>query len=176
MHLSRLLLAVSGVTGAVALRDHPLMRRADDNAPETAVNKTTVEPKRFIVEFNQAADASAVADNIANQHGAKLLRVFKSDVFTGAAVETGVENIDSLQALEPIRQAWQGRKYKLAPSAPLASFSENATAIGYDVHHMTGVDKLHAAGVLGKGAKVAVVDTGIWHTHEAVSDDRTSEI
>ncbi|KAI8173579.1 Minor extracellular protease vpr [Colletotrichum sp. SAR 10_75] len=168
MHLSRLLLAVSGVTGAVALRDHPLMRRADDNAPETAVNKTTVEPKRFIVEFNQGADASAVADDIANQRGAKVLRVFKSDVFTGAAVETDVENIDSLQALESIKQAWQGRKYKLAPSAPLASFSENATAIGYDVHHMTGVDKLHAAGVLGKGAKVAVVDTGIWYTHEAL--------
>lgn len=33
---------------------------------------------------------------------------------------------------------------------------------------MTGVDKAHAAGVLGKGAKVAVVDTGIWYDHEAL--------
>lgn len=81
-----------------------------------------------------------------------------------------MENIDSLQALEPVKVAWQSRKLKLAPSTPLASFVENATAIDYDIHHMTGVDKLHEAGVLGKGAKVAVVDTGIWYTHEAVRE------
>ena len=34
---------------------------------------------------------------------------------------------------------------------------------------MTGVDKLHEAGVLGKGAKVAIVDTGVWYMHPAVS-------
>ncbi|WYZ35953.1 hypothetical protein EsH8_X_000600 [Colletotrichum jinshuiense] len=168
MHLSRLLFAATGVVGAVALRDHPLMRRADDNVPESAVNKTVIEPKRFIVEFNKGSDASAVANEIASQRGAKVLRVFDSDVFIGAAVETDVENIDSLQALEPVKEAWQSRKLKLAPSTPLASFSENATAIDYDIHHMTGVDKLHAAGVLGKGAKIAVVDTGIWYTHEAL--------
>ncbi|GKT65516.1 minor extracellular protease VPR [Colletotrichum tofieldiae] len=168
MHLSRLLLAATGVVGAVAHRGHPLMRRADDNAPETAANKTTIESKRFIIEFNEGTDAAAVAADIANQRGAKVLRIFSSDVFTGAAVETDVENIDSLQALAPVKEAWQSRKLKLAPSAPLASFSENATAIDYGIHHMTGVDKLHEAGELGKGAKVAVVDTGIWYTHEAL--------
>ncbi|EOO01181.1 putative minor extracellular protease vpr protein [Phaeoacremonium minimum UCRPA7] len=33
---------------------------------------------------------------------------------------------------------------------------------------MTGVDKLHAAGILGKGAKVAIVDTGVYYTHPAL--------
>ncbi|KAL0933784.1 serine endopeptidase [Colletotrichum truncatum] len=168
MRLSSLLLAACGVVGAAALGDHHSIRRADDNATETATNKTMIEPKRFIVEFNKGADASAVADNIANQRGAKVVRLFKSEIFTGAAVETDVDNIDTLQALEPVKQVWQGRKYRLAPGTPLASFTEKATAIDYNIHRMTGVDKLHAAGILGKGAKVAVVDTGVWYTHEAL--------
>ncbi|OLN97913.1 Minor extracellular protease vpr 3 [Colletotrichum chlorophyti] len=161
MHLSRLFIALGGVTAVVAFRDNPLMRRADDDGPETAANKTTIEPKRFIIEFNPGTDASAAASDIADQRGAKIIRVFKSEVFTGAAVETDDGNIDSLQALGPVKEAWQSRKLKLASSIPLASFSQNATAIDYDIHHMTGVNKLHAAGVFGKGAKVAVVDTGI---------------
>ncbi|KAK1999421.1 serine endopeptidase [Colletotrichum falcatum] len=168
MRLSRILLVATGVIGAVANRDRPFMRRADNDAPETAVNKTTVEPRRFIVEFNKGTDAMAGAAEIANQRGAKVLRVFTSDVFSGAAVDSDVENVDSLQALAPVKEAWQSRKLKLAPSAPSASFNENATAIGYSVHHMTGVDMLHEAGVLGKGAKVAVIDTGILYTHEAL--------
>ncbi|TIC91197.1 Minor extracellular protease vpr [Colletotrichum higginsianum] len=169
MHLSRLLLVATGVGGVLARLDHPLMRRADDdNAPETAANKTTVEPKRFIVEFNQGTDAATAAADMAAQRGARVLRVFASEVFAGAALETDAENIDSLRALAPVKEAWQSRKLRLAPGAPEATFSGNATAIDYDIHHMTGVDKLHAAGVTGKGAKVAVVDTGIWYTHEAL--------
>lgn len=38
----------------------------------------------------------------------------------------------------------------------------------YSVHHWTGVDKLHEAGMRGKGTKVAVVDTGVDYSHRAV--------
>ncbi|KAH7360268.1 subtilisin-like protease [Rhexocercosporidium sp. MPI-PUGE-AT-0058] len=32
------------------------------------------------------------------------------------------------------------------------------------VHHQTGVDRLHALGIKGKGVKVAIIDTGVdWH-------------
>lgn len=37
------------------------------------------------------------------------------------------------------------------------------------MHQWTGVDKLHAAGIRGKGATVAIIDTGIDYTHKAVS-------
>ena len=57
----------------------------------------------------------------------------------------------------------------LAPSIGLKSFSQDATAMNYSIHGMTGVDKLHEAGILGKGVTVAVVDTGIDYMHSAVS-------
>jgi subtilisin family serine protease len=33
---------------------------------------------------------------------------------------------------------------------------------------MTGVDKLHAQGLLGEGIKVGIIDTGIDYTHPAL--------
>lgn len=33
---------------------------------------------------------------------------------------------------------------------------------------MTGVDKIHDAGVTGKGAQVAIVDTGVSYDHPTV--------
>ena len=56
----------------------------------------------------------------------------------------------------------------LAPSIGLTSYSKDATAMNYSIHGMTGVDKLHDAGILGKGATVAVVDTGVDYRHPAV--------
>jgi len=94
--------------------------------------------------------------------------VFDTDIFRGASVEAQAENPDSLQALNPVFQAWPARRIKLSPSIPLASYSENAAAQNYSVHHMTGVDKLHAAGIRGKGVIVAVIDTGVDYTHPAL--------
>lgn len=37
---------------------------------------------------------------------------------------------------------------------------------------MTGVDKLHEQGILGKGVKVGIVDTGTEYTHPAVGFTR----
>ena len=38
----------------------------------------------------------------------------------------------------------------------------------FSTHVMTGVDKLHAEGILGKGIKVAVLDTGIDYLHPSL--------
>lgn len=48
------------------------------------------------------------------------------------------------------------------------TFSENVSAANYSIHHMTGVDKLHEAGILGKGVKVAIIDAGIDYNHPAL--------
>ena len=98
-----------------------------------------------------------------------MLKVFKSDIFHGASLETPEDNLDTLKAEGPVIQAWQAKKVTLTPLVPLQSFGQDAAGVNMSIHHMTGVDKLHADGVLGKGVVVAVVDTGVDYTHSAVS-------
>lgn len=54
MRLSQIFLALSGVAGIIAQRA-PLSRRDDNPPPETAENKTTVAPKRYILEFAEVS-------------------------------------------------------------------------------------------------------------------------
>lgn len=55
------------------------------------------------------------------------------------------------------------------PTIEMTEFSDGITpATNYSVHGMTGVDKLHAAGIYGKGTVVAIIDTGVEYTHPAV--------
>ncbi|EJD37947.1 subtilisin-like protein [Auricularia subglabra TFB-10046 SS5] len=39
---------------------------------------------------------------------------------------------------------------------------------GQSVHVMTGVDKVHEQGILGKGIKIGIVDTGVDYTHPSL--------
>lgn len=55
------------------------------------------------------------------------------------------------------------------PSVKMAAFADGLEATNYSVHGMTGVDKLHAEGIYGKGVKIAVIDTGVDYNHPAVS-------
>lgn len=119
---------------------------------------------------DQGTNPQAAADELANRPGVKVLKVFKSDIFHGASLETPEDNLDTLKAEEPVIQAWQAKRVTLAPIVPLQSFGKDAAGVNLSIHHMTGVDKLHAKGVLGKGAVVAVVDTGVDYTHSAVRD------
>ena len=50
------------------------------------------------------------------------------------------------------------------------TWTSDAEARVYSLHNMTGVDKAHMHGYFGKGAVVAVVDTGVDWSHPAVGD------
>lgn len=120
------------------------------------------------IDDKQGIDANQAAHELASA-GVTVLKVFDSDVFNGASVLSDSHNADTLQSLMPVVQSWQSKKIKLtAPIADGQVFDAAAAAANFSVHSMTGVDKLHEAGILGKGVQVAVVDTGVWYPHPAV--------
>lgn len=55
----------------------------------------------------------------------------------------------------------------LGPVTPDAT-GDDALAQNWTSHSATGVDKLHAQGILGEGVVVGVVDTGVYYPHPAV--------
>ncbi|KAH7324203.1 putative minor extracellular protease vpr [Stachybotrys elegans] len=155
------LLLVAGALGLQSPR-----RRDQDEAPK---NETApLVSKHFIVEFAPDVDAATAAEEVIKTNGGKLMRVFHSDVFRGCSIEVAEDNTDSLQALAPVTQAWAVRKFFLGPAEPDALLAGDAVLQNYSIHHMTGVDKLHEAGFTGKGAKVAIIDTGIDYNHPAL--------
>ncbi|KAK3356764.1 subtilisin-like serine protease [Lasiosphaeria hispida] len=164
MHLSSVILTgllpllIAASQGA---RPRPVQKNSSSS------NSTVIEPKKFIIETEKGTNLEALASKF-SAAGAKVVRTFKSDVFTGLSIESDEENVDSLQGLAEIAQAWPVGKIHLGPITPLASFSDDAAASNYSVHEYTGVDKLHKAGILGKGAIVAIVDTGTDYRHPAL--------
>ncbi|KAK3321354.1 subtilisin-like serine protease [Cercophora scortea] len=171
MHLSSLLCLTVGVlssltAGSVTAESH-LPRRQLRQKNDGPTNATDIQPKRFIVEAAKGVNLDTLASKFSSA-GARVVRTFKTDVFSGLSIESDEENVDSLQGLTDVTQAWAVGKLHLGPVSPLESFSDDASAGNYSVHAFTGVDKAHAAGILGKGAIVAVVDTGTSYTHPAL--------
>ncbi|EPE06812.1 minor extracellular protease vpr [Ophiostoma piceae UAMH 11346] len=168
MFFSRSLLVVSFVAGSLAAHNDPfaLHRRADsvDGNPPSK-NITDTEPKRYIVEFQGASDSQTEAHGLASRLNLTVIKVFNSDVFQGACVESDQDNLDMLKAQDPVAQAWHAKRVTLAPVSVNQTFGDGAAGVNMSIHHMTGVDKLHEAGLRGKGVTVAIVDTGVLYTH-----------
>ncbi|KAG9250584.1 peptidase S8/S53 domain-containing protein [Emericellopsis atlantica] len=91
-----------------------------------------------------------------------------SDIFSGFSIETHSENEDTLRSMPGVANVWPMRSVPLAPIAKRRSVSPDTVGTNYSMHQWTGVDKLHAQGIRGQGVKVAVIDTGIDYTHEAL--------
>ncbi|KAK6821803.1 Minor extracellular protease vpr [Apiospora arundinis] len=127
-------------------------------------------PKKFILEAKNGVSIEALATKVESA-GVRVVKTLKSTgVFQGLSVESDQENIHTLQHAftAEVSKAWPIGRIKLAPSTPLITFSDDAAAANYSVHPWTGVDKVHTAGIFGKGATVAIVDTGTDYTHPAL--------
>lgn len=91
-----------------------------------------------------------------------------SDIFAGLAIESDSHNIDTLRQMDGVVNAWQMRSIPKSWVKKKATFAPSVK-LNYSNHQWTGVDRLHAQGIRGKGATVAIVDTGIDYKHKAVS-------
>lgn len=91
-----------------------------------------------------------------------------SDIFSGISLETAQENVDSLRLMPGVVNVWPMRSVPMSRPERKKRVIPQTLKDGYTMHHWTGVDKLHAAGIRGEGVKIAVIDTGIDYTHDAV--------
>ncbi|KAK1987048.1 subtilase [Colletotrichum cereale] len=147
-----------GFTAAFSLAGAAVAQQ-DVNLDEATVRFA----KSYIVEY--AAGTIGKRSSLASTDGVKVVRDFDSGVFNGASVETADLNLDDLLGLPDVVGVWPNDPVYLEPSAPVDA---DIQAVPSVVHTVTGVSKLHEQGILGKGVKVGVVDTGIWYNHDAL--------
>ncbi|KAF4456563.1 putative subtilisin-like serine protease [Fusarium austroafricanum] len=86
---------------------------------------------------------------------------------SGSTIETEDDNMDTLLQMEGVVNVWQAHKLSM-PKVERSENGPSSSIRNYSIHHWTGVDKLHAAGIRGKGSTVAIIDTGIDYTHKAL--------
>ncbi|KAI6348040.1 hypothetical protein MCOR25_010862 [Pyricularia grisea] len=126
-----------------------------------------VESRGYIIEFSESHGLSARDEILSSLPDLNITKTFESPVFTGASVETTLQDIDALRLTAGIANVWYNEEvHLLAPVVAPRQAVLNET--DHAVHWATGVEQLHAQGVLGEGVKVGVVDTGVQYTHTAL--------
>ncbi|KAL8291215.1 hypothetical protein RB597_005467 [Gaeumannomyces tritici] len=169
----------------LALPLAPSLAHAEPAAPRRFPRRDVADdaggaPKRFVVEAAAGVSLDSLGRQLAAA-GARVVKTFDSDVFSGLTVETttgaqhGVEGLlRRLGVGHVVVGAWPVQKIPLPSTVAedegvsLASLGEGAAAQNWSIHHSTGVDELHKAGFLGKGVKVAVIDSGVDYRHPAL--------
>ncbi|KAJ0162991.1 Minor extracellular protease vpr [Colletotrichum tanaceti] len=130
---------------------------------------SSVVPRSFIIEYEPESHAH-VRRHIEARSGddITIVKELDSSVFSGAVVETEFSTIETLQELPYIVNVWVNSEIKL-DDFELDEFRVPGDIISNElVHAATGVDKIHAEGIFGKGVKIGIIDTGVWYMHEAL--------
>ncbi|GAP91080.2 putative minor extracellular protease vpr protein [Rosellinia necatrix] len=137
----------------------------------------------YVVEFEDSQDASEFFSRVGSK--AETRMSFDSSIFKGVSIqfhdtESAADQAAALEGLASVKRVWPNRIYELpkdeviwtgkSKDASIAN-SNIKRQLGNDTfspHLMTQVDKLRAKGIVGKGIKIAVIDTGIDYTHPAL--------
>ncbi|CAE6415692.1 unnamed protein product [Rhizoctonia solani] len=103
----------------------------------------------------------------------EVTKEYSEDLLTGAAVKLG-SNVDLVKLAEASGVQSITPVYLHAAPKPVSQQvmkdATDATAPKdvFSTHVMTGVDKLHAEGILGKGITIGIIDTGVDYNHPAL--------
>lgn len=109
-----------------------------------------------------------------NKRGAKwsLRRQYDTPgIYLGAAINVASEKDLTTLADTPhvVSITPVYRRPRPKPMASRVLSTKNTYALqSYAPHVMTGVDKLHAEGIRGKGIKIGIIDTGVDYLHPAL--------
>ncbi|KAJ8120655.1 hypothetical protein ONZ43_g2690 [Nemania bipapillata] len=140
-------------------------------------------PGGYVVEFEDSQDSSEFFKTIGSK--AKTRMNFNSALFKGASIQfhdagSAEEAAAALTNMASVKRVWPNRIYDLPKDNVIwtgkskdAATADNlvkrqSTSDTFTPHLMTQVDKLRAKGVIGKGIKIGVIDTGIDYTHPAL--------
>ncbi|KAH8843057.1 hypothetical protein MCOR27_005326 [Pyricularia oryzae] len=127
--------------------------------------KATQDGDRFIVEYAKHVrrhEAQAFASTVS------VVASWENEVFRGAAVDSASHTLESLQALPEVERAWYNREIPLENAGLTRYYADDSVYLNYSTHRATGVEALHQQGILGQGALVGIIDTGIDYTHDAL--------
>ncbi|KAK8070473.1 peptidase S8/S53 domain-containing protein [Apiospora hydei] len=138
------------------------------------------QSKRYIIELKSQSDIARIQAMVERTPGLRVFKTFDHAVFPAISVECyGGHGGGDLETMTQIFH-FEGEDGPgvdgIYESVPLQiirpiegeSFSNDAAALNYSFHGMTGVEKLHKEGITGEGAIVAVIDTGIDYRHPAL--------
>jgi subtilisin family serine protease len=163
MRIAQVVPSLLALSGLVAARS---FRRSDN---ETLLSEDApIAAKKFIIEIDHDTDKDEVVKMIESTKGTRVLKLFDSAVFKGISVESDSLNTDALQSIQSVVKAWHATRITLPPVIQGKGFSDDAAAPKYQIHDMTGVDRLHKEGIFGKGVKIGIVDTGLDYNHPDV--------
>lgn len=164
------LLATAG--GVAAAHQHPWRR--DVHANETGA--TDSAPKRYIVELKSLDRSARIKAKIAGMRSLRVVKTFDHALFPAISVECDDCNSDSLAKVidadegddTPVATVYKSATMRLKLPVEGETYADDAAASSYSFHGMTGVDKLHKDGIIGEGATVAIVDSGVEWDHKAL--------
>ncbi|CAH0046175.1 unnamed protein product [Clonostachys solani] len=145
-----------------------MMRSLQFLSPALAVVAAAQVPaNRLIVEFAETSLLRA-ENHINATDGINVVQTFESDVFRGASIELDGVTPNDVLALSEVIAIWPNERVELLAPVKQQTAADKNAADKYAVHWATGVEELHKQGIYGEGAKIGIIDTGIWYNHNAL--------